>query len=88
MIQNINKNTTITADQLAQGHEENVTKSSAMMQINPAKPDGLVQPPKDFQYEVPVQMRHPLNFENRGDKDDIKTLYNPHKKATIHNNYV
>jgi hypothetical protein len=45
-------------------------------------------PPKDHQYEVPIQMRHPIIVENRADRDDIKTTYNPNKLPTTPNNYV
>jgi len=47
--------------------------------INPAHPEGLVPPPKDAQYEVPPQLKRPLNLENQSDKDDIKHWWNPNK---------
>jgi len=46
-------------------------KQDSKNEINPGKPDGLVKPPKDMQYDEPEQMRHPLTFENQKSRHDI-----------------
>jgi hypothetical protein len=43
---------------------KNATQSLVQNKINPAHPEGLVPPPKDAQYEVPPQLKRPLNLEN------------------------
>ena len=49
-------------------------------QINPAHPEGLVPPPKDWQYEMPSVMRKSLIPEQMHDEDDFMNFYNPNKK--------
>ena len=51
--------------------------SSAAVRINPAKPTGLEPPPKDHQYDVPMQLKRPLNPVNTHSEDDFRTIYNP-----------
>ena len=46
-----------------------------------------VPAPLDQQYEVPAQMRKPLIFENRTDKNDIINIYNPNKYQNDLGNY-
>jgi len=50
-----------------------------MAQINPYAPTGLEPPPKDWQYEVPHQMKKPLIDENKNDFNDLGNVYNPNK---------
>lgn len=45
------------------------------VKINPSKPSGLVPPPKDYQYDVPRQLKQPLNWENTNEEDDFKNSY-------------
>ena len=66
----------------APSSDERTPTDKVNVEIYPAHPTGLVPPPKDPQYEVPYQMRHPLNMENRDQYDDIKHYYNPN----IYNN--
>jgi hypothetical protein len=53
--------------------------TSAAIRINPSNPTGLVSPPPDRQYDVPMQIRNGLNAENRHEEDDLRNLYNPNK---------
>ena len=46
---------------------------------------GVVPPPQDRQYDTDPQMRHPLVYENRNDKNDIMHYYNPNKGPTPQN---
>ena len=54
--------------------------SLAQNEITPLRQDGLVPPPKDYQYDRPGQPIKPLNFENRHEEDDLRNVYNPDKK--------
>ena len=48
-------------------------------QVNPAAPTGLEPPPKDQQYDVPLQMTKPLIYENRHMTDDLINRWTPGK---------
>ena len=50
-----------------------------MAQVNPVHPTGLEPAPKDWQYDVPHQMKKPLIQENRDGHNDIINVYNPNK---------
>jgi len=51
---------------------------------NPTK-TGLQAPPKDWQYEVPHQLKKPLIRENNHNEDDFRNVYNPGRKTTLGN---
>jgi len=61
---------------------KNATRQS-LASINPANPTGLEPPPKDWQYEVPSQMRKPLIKEQMHNEDDLRNVYNPGKKTSM-----
>lgn len=46
--------------------------SAIKLKINPSKPEGLVPPPKDLQYDVPRQLYKPLIAENENEEDDFR----------------
>jgi hypothetical protein len=52
----------------------------AQKSITPLRQDGIVQPPKDLQYDRPGQVHKPLNLENRHGEDDLRNVYNPNIK--------
>ena len=53
-----------------------------MATVNPARPTGIVDAPKDRQYDVPHQMVKPLVFpENAKDEHDLRNVYNPNRKV-------
>jgi len=56
-----------------------------MQQNGEQNRNGVVAPPKDQQYDVPAQMRHPVVYENRKESDDIMHYYNPNKQPTPQN---
>ena len=49
-------------------------------EIRPGQPDGVVPPPRDWQYENTTQPKKPLIIENRNEEDDLMNYYNPDKK--------
>ena len=59
-----------------------------MAQVSPMAPTGLEPPPPDYQYDVPHQMKHPLNRENQVDENDILHHYNANKYANHIGNYA
>ena len=65
--------------QLASDKKNESNNSDSLAQVDPVHPTGLEPPPKDWQYEVPHQMLHPLIHENRNGYNDITTRYNPNK---------
>lgn len=53
----------------------------SLTSVNPKSPTGIVDAPKDKQYDVPSQMVKPLVFpENAKDEHDLRNVYNPNKK--------
>lgn len=68
----------------------NATKTAEkkLLQISPMHPTGLEPPPPDHQYDVPQQLKHPLNRENQVDENDLQHLYNPGKYQNHIGNYA
>lgn len=60
----------------------------ALAQINPTHPTGLEPPPPDYQYDVPHQLKQPLNRENQVDENDYIDHYNPYKHYNHIGNYA
>ena len=63
-------------------------KNQTLSQINPSAPTGLEPPPPDYQYEVPHQLKQPLNWENMVDQNDYIDHYNPFKHLNHIGNYA
>jgi len=57
------------------------------LKINPSKPEGLVPPPKDVQYETPRQLHQPLITDNEHEEDDFRQKFT-HQTAPFSANYA
>jgi len=65
--------------------QKNATPDPTMNTNGVVNKNGVVAPPVDQQYDGTPQMRHPLVYENRNEKDDIMHYYNNDKKPTPQN---
>jgi hypothetical protein len=68
------------ADDLKANGDKIKEAKQSLAQIDPHNPTGLEPPPKDWQFELPHQLKTPLLWENVHNEDDNIHRYNPDKK--------